>query len=714
MLSLTNLSKKYKNKEIFDNVSIDFFDFSKIYCLFGESGSGKTTLFNIIFGLDQDYSGEYLYNGTDAKKISSNAWDEIRSNEMRMVYQDFKLLEALTVKQNLIYSGNFSINDKDIDNILTLLDIKNIENSIVKNISGGEKQRLSFARAIISNPKILLLDEPTDNLDEKNVLAIMDYLQSIKRDKIIIIISHDERIKQFADEVYVLKNKKIHHEVSHHFGLKEQALTSSVLQEKKKNQNILYTLSSMKTKFIDIILTSVPIIIVFCVFILGINFIRYYSIESLDTFFSGIDADIVVLDTSNFTNEYSKKMRELGIVPTDDGSRIGFSEGDLRSVLNIEGVKDAQLFNASTTSLFDINRNKIDESIEKDNTSESLRSKAFYSSLPKTLRFTFATINIPYGYSSSYNPKNIKLVAGKFPQDKTSEIVIPDVLFDQKFGGLPVDTVLNQNISLNIIKNSNDKSKENYKIVGVYHTNSATLLAGVIPVYTAYSEYSFLDLFLKEENYEAGKRNDFEININVKNYENPLFSSYETYKEAIGTNLNDLIIRLDNASNAREVSDQIKILFPNLKQLSQYDFKHGEFKETYRSLINQYVIISIISISIVALFIFFTNKNYIKRRNKELAILYSLGYSSWSVKKIILLEYFITTSINIIISLLLLLFSYYVYFMKTNISEVFIYAYSPTQIITIVIFLFFTIYISVLFALNGLKKKNLIKYLKEN
>lgn len=714
MITFANLNKKYRNHEIFENVTIEFLEFSKIYCLFGESGSGKTTLLNVIFGLDQDYFGEYLYKGIDAKKLSSKTWDEIRSNEMRMVYQDFKLLESLTVRQNLIFSGNNPIDEKSIDDILTLLNIKNIENSIVRNISGGEKQRLSFARAIISSPKILLLDEPTDNLDEKNALAIMDYLQSIKKNKIIIIISHDERIKQYSDEVYVLKDKNIFHEKSRSFDFKEQPLTSNVLQKKKRKQDFQYTFTSMKAKLTDIILTNVPIIVVFCVFILGINFIRFYSLESMNTFFSGVGEDIIVLDTSDFTKDYHKKLNEIGIIPSDDGHRLGFSIDDLQSVLNINGVKDAQLFNASTISQFDINHNKVDEIIDKDYLSESLKSKSFYSSLPKTLRFSFSTINVPYSYISSYNPKNIKLVEGKFPQDQSMEVIIPDFLVDYKFKGKSMETVLNQSIVLNITNNGSEKLKENYTVVGVYQTNSTTLLAGVIPIYTGYSEYSFLDLFLKEENYEARKRTDIEINMNVKNYENPLYSSYERYKQAVGTNLNNLIIRLDNAAEVKGVSDQLKILFPNLKLLSQYDFKYGEFKSTYSSLVNQYVIVTMISISIVALFIFFSNKNYIKRRNKELAILYSLGYSSWSVKKIILFEYFITTSINIIVSMLLLLLSYLFYFKDTNISEIFIYASSPNQIISIVIFLFLTIYISIIFALNGLKKKNLIKYLKEN
>lgn len=175
MLNLNNITKRYGEKVIFKNMNIQFDNTNEINGIIGKSGSGKSTLFNILFGLDTDYEGTYKIENKDVKSFNNNQWDKIRKEDIHIVFQDFKLINNFTVLENLLLTLNCK---EDIArSALKKLDILKLENTKVKNISGGEKQRLALARAIIGNPKVLLLDEPTGNLDDVHANMIMECIQ---------------------------------------------------------------------------------------------------------------------------------------------------------------------------------------------------------------------------------------------------------------------------------------------------------------------------------------------------------------------------------------------------------------------------------------------------------------------------------------------------------------------------------------------------------
>jgi putative ABC transport system permease protein len=208
MLELKNITKRYDEKIIFENLNVQFNKTNTINGIIGKSGSGKTTLFNILFGLDNDYEGIYTIDKQDVKSFDLKKWDEMRRNEIHIVFQDFKLIENFTVLENLI----LTLNCKEIEALDALgkLDILSLKNTKVKNISGGEKQRLAIARALIKNPKILLLDEPTGNLDDVHAAMIMKTIQSLRNEQMMIfIISHDQRVMDYCDNIYVLENKTL-------------------------------------------------------------------------------------------------------------------------------------------------------------------------------------------------------------------------------------------------------------------------------------------------------------------------------------------------------------------------------------------------------------------------------------------------------------------------------------------------------------------------
>ena len=208
MIKLENISKKYGDHIIFDSMNITFDDENSLNGIIGKSGSGKTTLFNILFGLDNSYEGQYSIDNKNTKDFSNNVWDKTRKEDIHIVFQDFKLIDNFTVLENLILTLNCSISSAE--EALKKLNILEIKNEKVKNISGGEKQRLAISRAIIGNPKILLLDEPTGNLDDTHTDIIMKCVQSLKNENMMIfIITHDNRIIDYCDNIYLLEDKHL-------------------------------------------------------------------------------------------------------------------------------------------------------------------------------------------------------------------------------------------------------------------------------------------------------------------------------------------------------------------------------------------------------------------------------------------------------------------------------------------------------------------------
>ena len=173
---------------------------------------------------------------------------------------------------------------------------------------------------------------------------------------------------------------------------------------------------------------------------------------------------------------------------------------------------------------------------------------------------------------------------------------------------------------------------------------------------------------------------------------------------------------LDKGTNKilKKVGEELKKLFPNLKIYSQYELRYGETANTFTHINVVFQIAKIISIIILGIFIFFVSKNYIKNRSKELAILYSLGYSKLYVTLLIAIEYIITTIINLSIAYLLLYILQQVYFGNTSNYRLFKIILEPRMILEMSLYTFMIMAISIIFSLNGIKQKKLKKYLSNS
>ncbi len=707
MISFENFSKSYGQKQIFNNINVTFNEPSKIYCLLGPSGSGKTTLFNTIFGIDQKYEGQYLYQGQNTRNFSLKQWDKIRKTDMRIVYQDQKLIEFLSVRNNIKYGVDYEVSDIEIDELLEMLQITDIQDTIVKDISGGEKQRVAFARAIVSHPKILLLDEPTDNLDDENCKIILNYLQTIKKDRIIIIISHDQRVKAMSDVVYQIENRTI---ISSHQEKIENSdnHTKSIPSSSKKLFG--YVKETLKAKWLELISLNIPIVFIFALFIVGINLIQYETFSGLNIYFQGISNEAIILDTQQLTSEYIDSMKSQDIIPSDDGVRIFFSNDDLATVNDLAIVKNVTLLNASVSSLSDHEEFELNEYIEATDFPTHVLAKPFSSSLNKTIYLSFSSLSVPADFVDHYNKDQINLLEGKYPSLQ-NEIMIPSLISEKLKNDNNLSTLIGESITLNVKKEHVD-SKKTYTITGIYEAADSMLRTGVVDVVVAHQEYDFLDLWLKEETYLDRKENANREGSHDPNYINPLYTDYESYKKAIGTGFGTMIVVAQSANDVEQLTSEIKEIFPHLKQVSRYSLEHGDYSKTYDLFVLLNVVAAAIIIVLVSILCFFINKNYLKRRQKEMSILYSLGYSTSSVKLIVLTEYLLTTVLNIVVAFGILLISQQVYFKYIQLSKVISHAFLPQQILMVALFLLLTTFISVIFSINSIKSKNLIKHLK--
>ncbi|ABX40579.1 ABC transporter ATP-binding protein/permease [Lachnoclostridium phytofermentans] len=213
MLQVNHVTKKYGNAIILENSSYTF-PSKGIVCLMGASGGGKTTLLNLLAGFDTDYEGEILVGGTLISGMDAEKLCQYRRDNIGFVFQNYHLLPGYTASENVLLASALSKDSPDASRqkaatLLTRLGIGEKENQKVENLSGGQKQRVAIARALMSDPQIIFADEPTGALDRTTSTEIMKLLQEISRDRLVVVITHDAKICEFADEIIHIKEKKI-------------------------------------------------------------------------------------------------------------------------------------------------------------------------------------------------------------------------------------------------------------------------------------------------------------------------------------------------------------------------------------------------------------------------------------------------------------------------------------------------------------------------
>ena len=195
MISIKKLSKSYKDKsgsqKVFKNLSYGF-ESNGVYSILGSSGSGKTTLLNLISGLDSFQNGTIEVFNQNLNELSVEEKSALRKKYFGFGYQFHYLLENLSIYENCL-AANFGVDNGNIDVTLKKLGIAKIKNKLPSRVSGGEKQRASIARAISKKPNILILDEPTGNLDQENSLIVQDFLLDYAKenDSLVIYATHD-------------------------------------------------------------------------------------------------------------------------------------------------------------------------------------------------------------------------------------------------------------------------------------------------------------------------------------------------------------------------------------------------------------------------------------------------------------------------------------------------------------------------------------------
>ena len=214
LVELKNVSRIYKSGEheqkAMDDVDLEFGE-GKFIVVLGPSGAGKSTLLNLLGGLDSPTEGTIVVDGQDISKLSSDELAEYRAKSVGFVFQFYNLIPTLTVRENVELVNQISPNPLSGEQMIEEVGLSDHLNNFPSELSGGEQQRVSIARALAKNPKILLCDEPTGALDSETGVVVLKLLLKMARNygKTIIIVTHNQNIAKMADEVVRVKNGKI-------------------------------------------------------------------------------------------------------------------------------------------------------------------------------------------------------------------------------------------------------------------------------------------------------------------------------------------------------------------------------------------------------------------------------------------------------------------------------------------------------------------------
>ena len=218
MINTVNLSKIFRTDEI-ETTALNSINFEvkpgEFVAIMGPSGCGKSTLLNILGLLDNPTNGEYFFNGTEVSKYRENRRTDLRKGNIGFVFQSFNLIDELNVFENvelpLIYlKNNARQRKKKVMNILERMKIGHRKNHFPQQLSGGQQQRVAISRAVVMDPKLILADEPTGNLDSKHGLEVMNLLKELNEEgTTIVMVTHSKHDSEFASRIVNLFDGQI-------------------------------------------------------------------------------------------------------------------------------------------------------------------------------------------------------------------------------------------------------------------------------------------------------------------------------------------------------------------------------------------------------------------------------------------------------------------------------------------------------------------------
>ena len=211
ILTLSGISKIYGDLKALDNINLTVEE-GEWLSIMGPSGSGKTTLMNIIGCMDKPSLGKIDLAGQDISKLSSKELTVVRRDTIGLVFQQFHLVNYLTALENVMMAQYYHSmpDEEEAMEALASVGLKERAKHLPNQLSGGEQQRVCIARALINHPKLLLADEPTGNLDEKNERLVMEIFEKLHNTgSTIIVVTHDPEVADQAERMVVLEHGKI-------------------------------------------------------------------------------------------------------------------------------------------------------------------------------------------------------------------------------------------------------------------------------------------------------------------------------------------------------------------------------------------------------------------------------------------------------------------------------------------------------------------------
>lgn len=222
MILLDKIGKTYHNgtvkTEVLKGVSLSIGE-GEFVCIYGESGSGKSTLLNILGLLDEATAGRYELDHEDVRGLGKRECARIRNQKIGFVFQAYHLIPQLNVLENIAVPLGYAgmprrEREKRVRRLLLEFGMEHLEKKYISQMSGGEQQRAAIARAVVNEPRILLADEPTGNLDQYNSGIVMEYLKGLnQRGMTVVMVTHDTNLAKYGSRVVRVEDGRIGEEV---------------------------------------------------------------------------------------------------------------------------------------------------------------------------------------------------------------------------------------------------------------------------------------------------------------------------------------------------------------------------------------------------------------------------------------------------------------------------------------------------------------------